>query len=193
MIASLRGQVVGKGKDSLVVEVNGVGFRVIVPRRLLTTWEESRTEVQLYTYLHVRENELALYGCDTEEELGFFRLLLGVNGIGPKVAISILSELTPAALREAIVSEDTVSLARVPGIGPKTAKKISFHLKDKFSMEDIYPLVPGSERVWQGELMGALTALGYNLNEARAAIASLPSEGMEFEERLRLALRYFAK
>lgn len=193
MIASLCGQVIGKGKDSVVIEVNGVGFRVVVPQRLLSAWEGSGAEVQVYTYLHVRENELALYGSDTEEELELFRLLLGVTGIGPKAAMSILSDLSPTALRQAIASEDTASLASVSGIGPKTAKKLIFHLKDKFSFEEGYPLPPDGGKSWESEVAAALTALGYNLSEARAAVASLPADDVEFEERLRLALRYFAK
>ena len=193
MIANLRGQVIGKGRDSVVIEVNGVGFRVVVPQRLLSDWEGSRAEIQVYTHLHVRENELALYGSDSEEELELFRLLLGVTGIGPKAAMSILSDLSPTALRQAIVSEDTVSLANVSGIGPKTAKKIVFHLKDKFPFEDGYPVTSGGVKSWESEVVAALTALGYNLGEARAAVASLPADDVEFEEQLRLALRYFAK
>lgn len=191
MIASVRGRVIGKGKDFIVVEVNGVGFRVNVPKRVLLSNEATGAEIQLYTHLHVRENDVALYGCTTEEELKVFRLLLGVTGIGPKVAMAILSDLSPAALQQAIVSGDDVSLARIPGIGPKTAKKLLFHLKDEFAKEDFYAL-PVEDR-WQNEITAALTALGYSLNEARAAVNSIPAEATEFEERLRLALRYFAK
>jgi Holliday junction DNA helicase RuvA len=193
MIANLRGQVIGKGKDSVVIEVNGVGYRVVVPRRLLSAWEGSGAEVQVHTYLHVRENELALYGSDTEEELELFQLLLGVTGIGPKAAMSILSDLSPTALCQAIASEDTASLASVSGVGTKTAKKIIFHLKDKFALEEGYRFPSDAEKSWESEVVAALTALGYTLGEARAAVASLPADDIEFEERLRLALRYFAK
>jgi len=191
VIASVRGQVVGKGKDFVVIEVNGVGFRVIVPQRMLLSLETTGAEIQLYTHLHVRENDIALYGCETEEELKVFSLLLGVTGIGPKVAMSILSDLSPAALRQAIVSDDFASLSRVPGIGPKTAKKLLFHLKDEFTKEEFYTIPAGGG--WQNEVIAALSALGYSLSEARAAVNSIPAEVTEFEERLRLALRYFAK
>ncbi len=191
MIASVRGQVISRGKDFIVLEVNGVGFHVNVPQRLLSSAEAAGAEIQLYTHLHVRENDIALYGCATEEELKVFRLLLGVTGIGPKVAMSILSDLSPAALRQAILSGDDASLSRVPGVGPKTAKKLLFHLKDKFAEEEFYAL-PAEDR-WQSEVIAALNALGYSLSEARAAVNSIPAEATEFEERLRLALRYFAK
>ncbi len=193
MIASLRGQFIGKGKDSAVIEVNGVGFQVIVPRRLLAEWETPGMQVQVHTYLHVRENELTLYGFSTEEELRLFKLLLSVSGVGPKAAISILSELPPEALQQAFVSEDVTAFARVPGIGPKTAKKIIFDLRDKFPVDGLGNIVVARERVWESELIAALLALGYNQNEARSAIVSLPSGELSFEERLRLALRYFAK
>lgn len=193
MIASLRGRVIDRERDSVVVDVNGVGFRVVVPRRIQSIWEPPGSEVLIYTHLHVRENELALYGSDTQEELELFRLLLGVSGIGPKAAMSILSELPPDTLRRAIASDDADCLARVQGIGPKTAKKIVFHLRDKVPFAAGGPLPSDHERAWEREVMGALTALGYGLGEARAAIASLPDEDIELEERLRLALRYFVR
>ena len=193
MIATLRGQLISKGKDFVVVEVSGVGFRVTVSQRLVNIWQEPGQEVEIYTHLHVRENELALYGCSTEEELALFRLLMTVSGVGPKVAMSILSELSPGTLRLAIAREDVETLAHVPGIGPKTAKKIAFHLKDKITVEEILPLAPTERKAWESEVIATLTALGYTLAEAHAAVASLPSREMEFEERLRLALRYFAR
>jgi Holliday junction DNA helicase RuvA len=193
MIASVRGRLIGKGKDSVVIEANGVGYRVVVPQRVLSEWGAPGPEILLYTHLHVRENELALYGCDTEEELELFKLLLGVTGVGPKAAMSMLSELAPQTLRQAIACEDVAVLARVPGIGPKTAKKIAFHLKDRFPEGEASGLVPAGRRAWEDEVAAALTALGYTLVEARSAVATLPSEDLEFEERLRLALRYFAR
>lgn len=193
MITSLRGPVIGKGKDFVVIEVNGVGFRVIVPQRVLAFWGTTGAEVRVHTYLHVRENDLALYGCETEDELRVFRLLLGVTGVGPKVAMSILSELSPDALRRAVVSEDHASLARISGIGPKTAKKLLFHLKDKFPEEEFYSAPAGDGSRWQNDVIATLTALGYSLSEARVAVNSVPAETEEFEEQLRLALRYFAK
>jgi Holliday junction DNA helicase RuvA len=193
MIANLRGRVIEKGRDSVVIDVNGVGFRVVVPRRTQSPWDSPGSEVLIYTHLHVRENELALYGSDAQEELELFRLLLGVTGIGPKAAMSILSELPPDVLRHAIASDEPDCLARVQGIGPKTAKKIVFHLKDKVPPEAGEPIPVAETKAWEHEVMGALAALGYSAGEARAAIASLPDNDIELEERLRLALRFFVR
>ena len=194
LITRLRGQLVGKGKDSVVLDVVGVGFRVTVPQRLLRDWEPAGQEVRLHTHLHVRENELALYGAETEDEMSLFHLLLTVTGVGPKVALSILSEYLPDAFRLIIIREDADALARVSGIGPKTAKKIVFHLRDKMPAETaLAPGGAGREVAWDADLLAALTSLGYSQLEARAAIAALPAEKKEFEERLRLALRYFAR
>jgi holliday junction DNA helicase RuvA len=193
LIATLRGQAIGRGKDFIVIEVNGVGFRVTVPQRLLLTWGTAGTEIQVHTHLHVRENDLSLYGCETEEELEILRLLLSVRGVGPKVAMSVLSDLSPDELRQVIVSEDHAALAQISGIGPKTAKTLLFHLKDKFPEKEFY--APSARDVdrWHSDVIAALTSLGYSLSEASAAIKSVPVETEEFEEKLRLALRYFAR
>jgi Holliday junction DNA helicase RuvA len=192
MIASLQGIVVTTGSDSVVVQVGGVGFRVFVPQTLLEELGGSGHEVTLHTHLHVRENELTLYGCGSEEELGLFRLLLGVSGIGPKVALSILSSLTPDRLQAAIAQEDVATLARVPGIGPKTAKKLVFDLKDKVAVGPSpgrpQPVLTEAE----ADLIAALTTLGYSVAEAQEAIRNLPREPLPLEEQVRLALAYFA-
>lgn len=193
MIASLTGQVTAKGKDFVILEVNGLGFRVNVPRRLLATLDAPGQLLRVHTHLHVRENELALYGCAAEEELDLFHLLISVTGIGPRGAMAILSELSPEDVRRAIAHEEADVLAQVPGVGLKTAKKIVFHLKDKVSLDEAGALASRGGRGWESEVIAALTALGYNLSEARSAVAAVPEETMEFEERLRLALRYFAR
>jgi Holliday junction DNA helicase RuvA len=192
MIARLQGIVAAADQDALVVQIGGVGFRVFVPQALLEDIGGSGQEVTLYTHLHVRENELTLYGCGSEEELGLFRLLLGVSGIGPKVALSILSFLTPERLQAAIAQEDVTTLARVPGIGPKTAKKLVFDLKDKVAVG----LPPGKPQTVlteaDADLIAALTTLGYSVAEAQEAIRHLPREALPLEEQVRLALAYFA-
>lgn len=188
----MTGTIAATGEDYVVVEVGGVGFRVSVPQTLLDVQVQAGQEVTLFTHLHVRENELALYGCGSEEELAIFRLLLGVTGIGPKVALSILSFLPPDRLQAAIAQEDVTTLARVPGIGPKTARKLVFDLKDKVAIEAI----PGERRPIlteaDADLIAALTTLGYSVAEAQEAIRSLPREPLPLEERVRLALAYFA-
>lgn len=192
VIASLRGVVVATGKDWLVVRVGGVGFQVFVPQGVLSDLADLGQEATLFTYLHVRENELTLYGCSSEEELSLFRLLLGVSGIGPKVALSILSSLPPDRLQAAIAQEDEATLARVPGIGPKTAKKLVFDLKDKVQAGLVRGEAPAAMTEADADLIGALTSLGYSVVEAQEAMRSLPRESLPLEERVRLALAFFA-
>jgi len=191
MIANLRGTLSTIGQDAVVLQVGGVGFQVFVPKSYLDRVRGLGQEVTLHTHLHVRENELTLYGCETEEELGLFRTLLGVSGIGPKVALAILSTLPPDNLRRAIAQEDVTLLARVPGIGPKTAKKLVFDLKDKVGAEMVVgepaPIVSEGDL----DLIAALTGLGYSVTEAQEALGTLPRESMPLEERVRLALAYF--
>jgi len=147
--------------------------------------------VDLFTHLHVRENELALYGFLTEEELALFKLLLSISGVGPKVALALLSTVSPDALRQAVVQEEPGLLSRVPGIGPKTAKSIIFHLKDKLipTGVEVAPLLSDTD----AEIIAALTSLGFSLVEAQAALQSLPrDEDLALEERVRQALAYLA-
>jgi Holliday junction DNA helicase RuvA len=191
MFASLSGTIAATGKDFIVVQVGGVGFQVFVPQGLLDIQGRSSQAVTIFTHLHVRENELTLYGCESEDELALFRTLLGVTGIGPKVALAILSFLPPDRLRTAIAQEDVTLLARVPGIGPKTAKKLVFDLRDKVTAElaavELQPTITEAD----ADLIAALTSLGFSVAEAREAIGALPREPLPLEERVRLALVYF--
>jgi Holliday junction DNA helicase RuvA len=191
MIASLDGVVAATGKDYLVVRVGGLGFQVFVPQTMLERAGGQGDRVSVHTYLHVREHELTLYGCGSEDELALFRLLLTVPGIGPKVALAILSFLPPDRLKAAIAQEDVAALARVPGIGPKTAKKLAFELKDRVVSEAppgaTFPRLPEAD----ADLIAALSGLGYSVAEAQEAMRSLPREPLSLEERVRLALAYF--
>jgi len=192
MIANLKGRVEAIGKDYVVVDVGGIGFKVHVPTSFLETVEGLGRQVELFTHLHVRENELTLYGCRSEDELALFELLLSVSGVGPKVALAMLSTMSPDSLRLAIAQGNAEVLARVPGIGPKMAKKIVFHLKDKVAVEVSPEAVPFLTEA-DAEVIAALTSLGYSVVEVQAALQSLPAEEMPIEERVRLALAYFAK
>lgn len=192
MIAQLQGVLAATGKDFVVIQVGGVGFQVFVPQTFLDLHGGPGQETNLFTHLHVRENELALYGCGSEEELALFRMLLSVSGIGPKVALAILSFLPPDRLRAAIAQEDVMALARVPGIGPKTARKLVFDLKDRIAAEMPVGHPPAAFTEADADLVGALTSLGYSVAEAQEAVRALPREPLALEERIRLALAYFA-
>jgi holliday junction DNA helicase RuvA len=189
MIATLRGQVIHLDAGIVVVEVGGVGLQVAVPAALRETMRVGES-VQLYTSLIVRQDALALYGFETKEAKELFNLLLTVNGVGPRMALGILSVLDPDAIRRAVFHEQPEIFNRVPGVGKKTAQKILLALQDRI------PAVEGFERVAalsdiDGEVLSALTALGYSVVEAQAALQSIRREApQDVEERLRLALQY---
>ncbi|HEY68912.1 MAG: Holliday junction branch migration protein RuvA [Chloroflexi bacterium] len=191
MIARLSGTVWSIGDGHIVVRVGGIGLQVHVPFGVLAQLDGVGQPVELFTHLHVRENDLALYGFLTEEELALFKLLLSISGVGPKVALALLSTVSPDALRQAVVQDEPGILSRVPGIGPKTAKAIIFHLKDKLAPVGVEaaPLLSEAD----AEVIAALTGLGFSLVEAQAALQSLPrDEDLSIEERVRRALAYFA-
>lgn len=192
MIGYLEGRVSAKQDDRLLVLAGPVGLWVTVPRPL---WEQTVVgEVWAGpTHLVVREDALTLYGFATPEERDLFVTLLGVNGVGPRLALSILSTLTPAAIRRAVFQEQPEVLHRVPGVGRKTAQRILLHLQDVLQPEEGLGEVAALAEV-DAAVLDALVALGYSVVEAQAALQSLPKEAPpDVEERLRLALRYFSR
>jgi len=180
-----------RGKDYLVIDVGGIGLKVFAPAPLLA---QARVGERLgvHTHLHVRENELALFGFSSEEELAMFELLLSVSGVGPRVALAALSAMSTDALRLAIVQEQPELLARVPGIGKRTAQKIVLELKEKLPAVEVPEELAALTEV-DAEVIDALTALGYSVVEAQRAVQSLPRDVTDVEERLRLALATFAE
>ena len=192
MIATLRGRVIGQGKQSVVVDVNGVGFRVMVGVSDLEQLAERCGEVTLFTHLQVREDALSLIGFSTEEARDLFELLLNVSGIGPKAALALLSAFSPENLQNALVQEDVSALSRVPGIGPKTARNLVFHLRDKIQAAPVGPALTALAEA-DAEVIAALTGLGYSVMEAQRAVQSVPREEMPIEERIRLALVYLSR
>jgi len=190
MIASIYGEVLLIEASSLVMSVGGVGLRVFVPAGFLASVQIGQ-KVFLHTHLIVREDALTLFGFETQEEQTFFELLLSVNGVGPRTALAMLSALTVDAIRRAILSEQPDILARVSGVGKKTAQKILITLQGKVGTRP-EGLELGGESVDQ-EVLDALTGLGYSIIEAQAAIQSLGRDApKDVEERLRLALQFFS-
>ncbi len=189
MIASVSGKVVAIGERHLIIEVGGIGLQIEVPTRVRDQAEIGRP-IRLLTHLSVRDDGLALYGFPDDESKAVFEVLIGLSGIGPRSAMAILSALSPDLLRQAVIDERPDVLAGVPGIGRKTAAKIIFELKDKFGKAEM----PELERLsaLDADVIDALTALGYSIAEAQAAVQSLGPDAPEsVEERVRLALQYF--
>ena len=190
MISTLRGEIAQIEETSLIVEVGGVGLRVFVPAPLRTRAKTGEVAF-LFTHLVVREDALTLYGFESQSDRDLFNMLLGVDGVGPKVALSVLSAMTLDAVQRAIFADEGELFSRVPGVGKKTAQKIVLYLKDKLKPADgLSQLAAMSDA--DSEVLAALTALGYSVVEAQSAIQSIPKDASKDpEDRLRLALQYF--
>lgn len=189
MIATIEGLIEFIGSDFLVVKVSGVGLRISVPTGLRNPSSQGQL-IHLYTNLVVREDSLTLYGFETDQERVFFELLLSVNGIGPRTALSIISVLSVETIRRAVLGEQAEIFARVPGVGKKTAQKILLSLQGKVGSESGEISLVGVDT--DTEILEALTSLGYSVVEAQAAIQSIPNEtDGDLETRLRFALKYF--
>lgn len=190
MIAILRGEITQIEETALIVEVGGVGLRVFVPAPLRARVKTGEAAF-LFTHLVVREDALTLYGFESQADRDLFNMLLGVDGVGPKVALSVLSTITLDAIQRAIFADEAELLSRVPGVGKKTAQKMALHLKDKLKPLDALKHVATMSDA-DSEVLAALTALGYSVVEAQSAIQSIPKDASDDPgERLRLALQHF--
>jgi Holliday junction DNA helicase RuvA len=183
VIAQLTGKVAARRLDGVVLDVNGVGYLLSTTQRALRK-AQGGGEVTLDTYLHVREDALQLYGFAEPAERELFELLLSVSGVGPKVALAILSSSTPGDLRRAIALEDTTRFVAIPGIGKKTAQRVVLELKEKLGPVEAIGESPGEELVARD----ALVELGYSIPEAERALAETDPE-LPPEERVRQALK----
>jgi Holliday junction DNA helicase RuvA len=193
VIASVEGRVGAVAFDSLVIEVGGIGYQVFASPAILSTAAPGST-LKLHTYHLVREDQQALYGFRSAEELGFFTLLLTVTGVGPKVALAIVGSRPTADLQLAILAQDQAVLVSIPGIGKKLAERVIFELKEKVSAAGIAASAGALAGVGaaESEVVAALQALGYSLAEAREAsrIALADSTiGGTLEDRVKAALR----
>ncbi len=187
MIATLHGKLQARAEDSLIVNVGGVGFGVRVSSRTLARFDAIGSDVHLFTHLRVREDELTLYGFANEEELSLFEILLTVSGIGPKVALAVLSAASVDTLRLAIAQGNLDVLTAIPGIGRKTAQRLVLELKGKIDVSglgEVTELTPVDQ-----DVMNALITLGYSAAEATRAARSVPANAKTLEDRLRHALQ----
>jgi holliday junction DNA helicase RuvA len=189
MIASVEGRVTARGPHSLIVDVGGVGLRVLCTQPTLAAARIGEP-ILLFTHLVVREDELTLIGFANDDELTLFEMLIGVTGVGPRLGLSLLSGMAPDALRLAIGQDQPEVLARIPGIGKKTAQKIVLDLKDKVGAGEV-PEGLAALTEADSAVIDALTTLGYSIVEAQRAVQSLPKDLTDVEQRLRRALEYF--
>ncbi len=204
MIAYIKGELVYIGIDTIVVETGGIGYEIRVPLTVMEELPETGEEVRIHTYLYVREDAINLYGFTSKDDLDVFKLLITVNGIGPKGALGILGAISPDTLRFAVLSDDVKTISKAPGIGTKTAGKLIIELKDKLKLEDAFEQrlaktveSPAADNSAKGDLkrirneaIQALVALGYSSTDAMKAVRQVElSEGMDVETVLKQSLK----
>ena len=191
MIASLHGKLESLGSDWAIINVGGVGFQVYMPTSTLSTLGTTGEEVELHTHLYLREDNATLYGFGSAEELGLFQTLISVSGLGPKLALAMLSAMTVEKLTMAIATGGADLLTVIPGIGKKMANRLILELKEKIGAG--WVAAPAAELAAENaDVLTALTTLGYSASEATRAVATLPpSSDLSLEEKIKLALAYF--
>ncbi len=200
MIAFIQGELCEVGQDTIIVACQGIGYEIQVPVSVAQSLSDPGSRVKIYTYTYVREDALGLFGFLTRDDLTVFKLLITVNGVGPKAALAILSSMTADELRLAILAEDAKAISKAPGIGPKTAKRMIIELKDKLDLESMIDNHGDSSTYAAGnteaaasvrdEVIMALTALGYSNTEAvRAVRAVSGADEMDSETLLKQALK----
>ncbi len=197
MISYITGSLEYISDNSIVVECGGIGYSMMISGQFMNRLPAIHSEIKVFTYMYVREDEISLYGFYDKDELEVFKVLLGVNGVGPKAALSLLSALTVNELRLAVVSEDVKSITRANGIGAKGASRIILELKDKLRMEDMIDAayedaINGGvdDSDIKANVIAALTALGYSGVEAGRAVARVDGwQNMDEEQLLKASLK----
>jgi Holliday junction DNA helicase RuvA len=197
MYAYIKGKLEAKESESVIIEAGGIGYRISTSLSTLEALGQLGQEVKIHTYLYVREDTMSLYGFATNEELGMFKLLLTVSGVGPKAALSLLSTISPSKFGLAVITDDVKTLTRAQGIGNKTAQRIILELKDKISKEQVALNKDGgfvnddksTGRSRLSEAVSALMVLGYSAAEANKAIAAVYSDDLDLETIIRNSLK----
>ncbi len=192
MIVGLRGTLAAIGPDWVHVSVGGVTLQVWVPANAIASLGTVGETVSLHTLLRIRDEQPVLYGFTDEASSQLFTLLNGVSGVGPRLALALLSSLDPASLQLAVASGDASALAAAPGVGRRTANRIILELRGK--VDEIEGQVIAPATAVNGEVLDALAALGYSASEAKAAVDAIPDvDDLTVEERIRLALQQFGR
>ncbi|NMB97349.1 MAG: Holliday junction branch migration protein RuvA [Clostridiaceae bacterium] len=198
MIRYIKGILEHKDIDYIIVDVNGIGFKIFTSLSTIQSLKEVGSEVKIHTYLQVREDNLSLFGFTSAEELKMLELLLKVSGVGPKVAVSLISNLSPSKFSLAIITDDVKTLSKVPGIGKKTAQRIILELKDKIKKEqkditlyseDNATPDTGIKDTKASEAIAALMVLGYTALEASRAVSAVYSDELDLEDIIKSSLK----
>ena len=195
MLSFIKGTIAEIGADYVVLENHGIGYLIYTPASVLDGLPSRGESVQMHTYMYVREDQLALYGFLTRDDLQIFKLLIGVSGVGPKVGVAVLASMSPSEF--SLMAGDARAISKAPGIGPKTAQKLIIELKDKLKLEDVFETpdaaaadIPDVSQGAKKEAMMALVSLGYSETEAFRAMQKIEaSDSMDSETLLKLALK----
>lgn len=203
MISYIKGELIAVEEEKVIIDVGGVGYGIFMSVQSMSLLPQAGNEVKIHTYLNVKEDAMQLFGFLTRDDLKIFKLLIGVSGIGPKGGQSILSVLSPDALRFAVMTGDVKAISSAPGIGKKTAEKLIVELKDKLSIEEVLDHVGSDTGTVSGRMQGnemqeiqseavqALAALGYESTEALKAVKQISlTEDADVETVLKQALKY---
>lgn len=198
MIAYLKGKLVTKSIEFIIVESNNIGYKVYMAKSDIEKLENIGTDIKIYTYMKVREDDISLYGFISNEELTMFELLISVGGIGAKSAIAILSNIAPSKFALAVITNDVATIKKLPGVGPKTAQRIILELKDKIKTEDAVNIEEQNhesreivEKQNEEELIQALQVLGYRRYEINKILPNIKEK--EIEAKIKEALQYLSK
>jgi holliday junction DNA helicase RuvA len=193
MIGSLEGKVESVGGEGAVINVGGVGFKVFMPTSDIAALGKPGQVVKVFTHLHVREDNISLYGFNSTEGLWLFETLIGVTGLGPKLSLALLSAMSPEQITMAIATGSAEMLDMVPGIGKKVASRIILELKEKIGAG--WVITPATQMAQENtDVLTALTTLGYSAGEAVKAVAALPDDPkLKLEEKVKLALQYLGR
>lgn len=197
MIAYLKGNLEVKQEEYIIIDVNGIGYKVFMAKTAIDQLPDLDSKVKVYTFLRVREDDVSIYGFNTNEELTMFELLISVGGIGAKSAINILSNITPSKFALAVITNDVNTLKKLQGIGPKTAQRIILELKDKIKTEDAMQIPHEDENITETvseedfeELIQALQVLGFRRLEINKILPKIKAETLE--DKIKEALQYLA-
>ena len=194
MFAYLKGKLEFIGENHIIIDVTGVGYKVYTSTSTMQKLPQLHQEVKVFTYLHIREDIMDLYGFISQEQLSMFELLISVSGVGPKAALGILSTISASAFALAVVASDAKTITKAPGIGKKLAERIILELKDKIKSQELIDMqqtqndfaVPAND---SAEAVHALVVLGYSAGEAAKAVQAVQTEGLEVEEIIKQALK----
>lgn len=197
MFAYIKGTLEIKSINYVVVENSGIGYKIYMSQKSIGTIGNVGENVKVYTHYHVREDDISLYGFNSEEELRMFEILINVSGVGVKSALTMLSDITPASFAMAVINDDVTRLTKVPGVGRKTAQRLILELKDKLKSEDIFgeqiEETSIKEKEIDNDAIIALQVLGYNKKEIEQALEKIEAKNLSVEETIKTALKYLGR